>query len=91
MAPVARLAVRVQPRAKTDALGGERGGALVVRVTAPPVDGKANAAVCALVARAAGVPKSAVTVVHGAGTRDKVLEIRGVDTASLRRAVGLDV
>ena len=91
MAPVARLAVRVQPRAKSDALDGERGGALVVRVTAPPVDGRANAAVCALVARAAGVPKSAVTVVHGAGTRDKVLEIRGVDTASLRRAVGLDV
>ena len=90
MAPVARLAVRVQPRAKSDALGGERGGALVVRVTAPPVDGRANAAVCALVARAVGVPKSAVTVVHGAGTRDKVLEIRGVDTASLRRAVGLD-
>jgi uncharacterized protein YggU (UPF0235/DUF167 family) len=42
------------------------------------------------VARAAGVPKSGVTVVHGAGTRDKVLEVRGVDTASLRRAVGLD-
>ena len=90
MAPVARLAVRVQPRAKSDALAGERGGALVVRVTAPPVDGKANAAVCALVARAAGVRTSAVTVVHGAGTRDKVLEVRGVDTASLRRAVGLD-
>ena len=90
VAPVARLAVRVQPRARSDALAGERGGALVVRVTAPPVDGKANAAVCALVARAVGVPKSAVTVVHGAGTRDKVLEIRGVDTASLRRAVGLD-
>ena len=90
MEPVARLAIRVQPRAKSDALAGERGGALVVRVTAPPVDGKANAAVCALVARAAGVPKSAVTVLRGAGTRDKLLEIRGLDESSLRRRLGLD-
>ncbi len=90
MEPVARLASRVQPRAKSDALAGERGGALVVRVTAPPVDGKANAAVCALVARAAGVPKSAVTVLRGAGTRDKLLEIRGLDESSLRHRLGLD-
>ena len=87
---VARLAIRVQPRAKRSEVVGERAGAVVVRVAAPPVDGRANAAVCALVARAAGVRTSAVTVVHGAGTRDKVLEVRGVDTASLRRAVGLD-
>ena len=90
MEPVARLAVRVQARASSDALGGERGGALVVRVTAPPVDGRANAAVCALVARAAGVPKSAVTVVRGAGARDKLLEIRGLDEPTLRRRLGLD-
>jgi uncharacterized protein YggU (UPF0235/DUF167 family) len=88
--PVARLAVRVQARASSDALGGERAGALVVRVTAPPVDGRANAAVCALVARAAGVPKSAVTVVRGAGARDKLLEIRGLDEPTLRRRLGLD-
>ena len=90
MEPVARLAVRVQARASSDALGGERAGALVVRVTAPPVDGRANAAVCALVARAAGVPKSAVTVVRGAGARDKLLEIRGLDEPTLRRRLGLD-
>jgi uncharacterized protein len=63
---------------------------VLVRVAAPPVDGKANAAVCALVAARAGVPRSAVAVVHGAGTRDKVLEVRGVDLASLRRSLGLD-
>ena len=90
MEPVARLAVRVQARASSDALGGERAGALVVRVTAPPVDGRANAAVCALVARAARVPKSAVTVVRGAGARDKLLEIRGLDEPTLRRRLGLD-
>ena len=87
---MARLAIRVQPRAKRSEVVGERAGAVVVRVAAPPVDGKANAAVCTLVARAAGVPRSAVTVVHGAGARDKLLEVSGVDLATLRRSLGLD-
>jgi uncharacterized protein (TIGR00251 family) len=90
VALVARLAVRVQPRARRTEVVGEREGAVVVRVTAPPVDGKANAAVCAFVASRAGVPRSAVTVLRGAGARDKVLEVRGVDLASLRGSLGLD-
>ena len=49
----AQLRVRLQPRASRSEIVGERDGALVVRVTAPPVDGKANAALCALLARAA--------------------------------------
>jgi uncharacterized protein (TIGR00251 family) len=88
--PVARLAIRVQPRARVSEIAGEREGIVTVRVAAPPVDGKANAAVCALVARHAGVSKSSVRVVRGAGARDKVLEVRGLDDASLRRALGLD-
>jgi uncharacterized protein YggU (UPF0235/DUF167 family) len=85
-----RLAIRVQPRARRTEVAGERAGAVVVRVAAPPVDGKANAAVCALVADRAGIPRSAVTVLRGAGSRDKVLEVHGVDLASLRRSLGLD-
>lgn len=80
----------MQPRAKRTEVVGERGDAVLVRVAAPPVDGKANAAVCAFVARQAGVPKSAVTVVRGAGARDKVLEVEGIDLPGLRRALGLD-
>jgi uncharacterized protein len=83
----ARLRVRVVPRAKRDDLAGERGGALVVRVTAPPVEGRANAAVCALVAKRAGVPKSRVTVVRGGGSRDKVPEIDGMTGSELREAL----
>jgi len=83
------IRVRVVPRAKRNELAGERAGALLVRVTAPPVDGKANAAVCRLIARAAGVPQSRVSVVRGASARDKVVRVEGVEARALRAAVGL--
>jgi len=68
---------------------GERAGAIVIRVTAPPVDGRANAALCAFVAKRAGVPPSRVEVVRGAGSRDKLLRVAGVDPAALRAALGV--
>jgi uncharacterized protein (TIGR00251 family) len=83
------LRVRVQPRAKRSELGGVRAGALVVRVAAPPVEGKANAAVCALLASAAGVPKSRVSVVRGASAREKVVRLEGVSAEALRAALEL--
>ena len=61
----------------------------MVRVTAPPVDGKANAALCALVAERAGVPPSRVSVVRGLSSRDKVVRVLGVEPAALRSALGL--
>lgn len=84
----ARLAVRVQPRAPRDALGGWRQGRLVVRVMAPPQDGRANAAAVALVASALGLPASAVRVVAGARHRDKLLSIRGLDPEQIRVRLG---
>src|SRR3954471_11012322 len=77
------VTVRVQPRAAKDALAGERAGALVVRVTAPPVDGRANDAVCRLLAKTAGVPPSRVTVERGATGRDKMVRIAGASAHSL--------
>lgn len=62
---------------------------MVIRVTAPPVDGRANAALCALVAELAGVPRSRVQVVRGAKARDKVVRVEGIGPAELRRALGL--
>lgn len=85
--PAVRIAIRLQPRARRDEVVGMRGDALVVRVTAPPVDGRANAALCALVAKRARVPKSAVSVVAGASARDKLVEVRGIDEAALRAAL----
>jgi uncharacterized protein (TIGR00251 family) len=85
----ALLRVRVQPRARRDEVVGERAGAVVIRLVAPPVDGKANAALCAFVAEAAGVPRSRVELVRGATSRDKVVRVLGVAEADLRRALGL--
>lgn len=70
-----RITVRVQPRASRSGIDGERGGAWRVRVQAPPVDGAANDAVCALLADALGVPKRGVRVVGGAAARTKIIEI----------------
>ncbi len=81
------LSVRLQPRARRNEIVGERDGAIVIRVTAPPVDGKANAALCAFVARAAGVARSRVRVVRGQTSRDKVVRVEGADEMALRRAL----
>jgi uncharacterized protein (TIGR00251 family) len=80
----ARIAVRVQPLAARDELGGEHGGALLVRVTAPPVGGRANDAVCRIVAKAVGVPPSGVSIIRGARGREKLVEVDGVDDEELR-------
>lgn len=77
--------VRVTPRASTSGLGGERAGALVVRVTAPPLDGRANEAVMALLAEALDVPRSVVRLESGATGRTKVVSVPVGAEAALRR------
>jgi uncharacterized protein (TIGR00251 family) len=78
------LKVRVQPRASADALGGIREGALVVRLTAPPVEGKANAALARFLGRALRVPPSSIEVVRGATGRDKLVRIAGLTPSAMR-------
>lgn len=75
-----RVRLRVIPGARRDAVGGERDGALLVRVAAPAVDGKATAAVLRAVAAAFGVRGRNVRLVSGTLNRDKVVEI-GMDEA----------
>jgi uncharacterized protein (TIGR00251 family) len=79
--------VRAQPRARRDEIAGERDGAVLVRVTAPPVEGKANDAVRKLIAKRLGVAPTLVSVVRGGSSRDKVIEVAGMDDAELRRAL----
>ena len=83
------LNVRVIPRAKKTELSGERDGALVVRVAAPPVDGAANEALIDCLARALGVPKRAVRIVSGGRGRQKRVAIAGVTEAQIRALLTL--
>lgn len=85
---MAHLRVHVTPKSSRDGIGGWRGGELEVRVTAPPEDGKANAAVCRVVAKALKVPKSAVKVVRGESSRHKTLGVDGADDERVREAFG---
>lgn len=76
--------VRVVPRSSRAEIAGIHDGALRVCLTAPPVDGAANAALVAFMAQTLGVPKRAVTIVRGETGRQKVLAIQGVDAARAR-------
>lgn len=76
------------PRSGKNEVGGVRDGRLLVRVTAPPKDGKANAAVCKLIAKSAGVAKGAVSIASGASSRNKIVEVDGLSEAELRRRLG---
>lgn len=67
--------VRVTPRASVNAVRVDEGGAIRVSVTCVPENGKANAAVIKLLARAIGVPKSRLTLIRGATSRDKSFRI----------------
>ncbi|PYM41148.1 MAG: DUF167 domain-containing protein [Candidatus Rokuibacteriota bacterium] len=78
------LRLRVEPRASRDEILGWRNDVLRVRVTAPPVEGAANAAVVALVARALRVASSTVRVVRGERGRDKRVRVAGLTDADVR-------
>lgn len=83
-----RFGVRVSPRASRDAILGVHDGALKVALTAPPVEGAANAALVALLAKALGVAKRAVTIAAGEASRQKRVQIEGVTAAEVRRLIG---
>ena len=81
------IAVRLQPRSKKDEVVGRRGEQVVIRVNAPPVDGKANAALCAFIARKLRIAPGRVDLVRGQTSRDKVVRVEGVTQADLRAAL----
>jgi len=83
---VVSFAVRVQPRASRDEIAGEYQESLKIRLTAPPVDDRANEALRKLLASRLNVPLAAVRIASGEHSRTKRVEIRGV-TADLIRAL----
>jgi uncharacterized protein YggU (UPF0235/DUF167 family) len=90
-----RLTVRAYPSAKRAGVGGRYGSdeppVLIVRVTAPAVDGKANEAVLRAVAAAVGVPRRSAWIVSGAESRTKVVELDGADPQALAALLAQNV
>lgn len=80
----ARIEVRLRPRGHADELLGFEEGVLQARVSAPPVDGKANKALCRLIAKRAGVAPSRVSVARGEKSRQKLLLVEGLDEVDLK-------
>jgi uncharacterized protein (TIGR00251 family) len=74
----------VIPRAPRTKVDGERAGALLIRLAAPPVDGAANEALVAFLAEALDVPRRQVTIVSGETSRDKRVQIAGLDESAVR-------
>ena len=85
----ARMTVRITPRASRDEIVGEREGVLLVRVTAPPVDGAANEALVRLLAKVVGVPRGDVLIASGATSRTKIVDVAGLELHEVRLRLGL--
>ena len=81
----ASFAVKVQPRARKNAITGKVGDALKLAVTAPPVDGKANAACIEFFADLLRVPRCSITIASGQGSRNKVVRVAGLSADEVRR------
>lgn len=81
------LTLHIQPGAKKTEVAGLHGDALKIRLAAPPVDGKANEALVAFVAKTLGVPKASVELVSGQTSRAKRLRVAGVAAAAAEAAL----
>ena len=84
----ASFAVRVQPRARKNAITGELGDALKLALTAPPLEGKANEACIEFFANLLKVPRSSVTIASGKTSRRKIIRIAGMSADEVRRQMG---
>ena len=84
----ATFAVKVQPRAKKNAITGELGHALKLALTAPPIEGRANDACIEFFAKLLNVSRSSVTIASGAASRNKVIRVAGLSAEEVRQRMG---
>ena len=87
--PITRLRVKVHARARRDEVLGFQGNVLRIKVTAPPVEGKANHAVVELLAAHLRVPKSSIRIVSGEHAPLKLVEVAGLDSAAVTERLRL--
>ena len=83
------IRLRVQPRARIERLEGLRDGYVRLRLTAPPVDGAANAACIAFLAKILGISRAQLHLQTGVKNRDKLVHITGLTPAQVAAALGL--
>jgi uncharacterized protein len=81
--------LRVQPRARTERLDSVREGCIRLRLAAPPVDGAANAACIAFLAKMLGINRSQMHLQAGAKSREKLVHVAGLTPAQVAAALGL--
>ena len=81
------ITVRVLPRSSKNTLVWEE-GQLKARLTAPPVDGAANEALIALLAERLDVPRRSISIVRGASSRQKTVEIAGLSLEDIQQKLG---
>jgi uncharacterized protein (TIGR00251 family) len=81
----ARILIKAVPGAKRDEIVGRLGDRLKVRVAAPPEGGRANEAICALIADALGVKTRDVRIIAGQSRAEKTVEVEGVDEVAVAR------
>jgi uncharacterized protein (TIGR00251 family) len=82
--PQATLSVRVQPRASRNEVAGLDGETLKIRLTAPPVEGEANAACLKFLAKLLDLPPSRLAIIQGARSRTKLIRITGLTQTEVR-------
>jgi len=82
---MATIRVHVVPNAKIDKVVGEHAGAIKIRLRAPAVEGKANAALVDFLAKRLKVPKRTIVLLRGHKSRDKLVRIDGLSEEELRR------
>ncbi len=86
----ATVTVRVQPRASRDEVAGLSEGVLRIRLTAPPLENRANEALVRFLAGALDLPRASVEIVKGDRGRNKIVRIRGIAAEELYGRLGLE-
>jgi uncharacterized protein (TIGR00251 family) len=86
----ATFAVRVQPRARRNAIAGVVGDALKLALTAPAVEGRANQACIEFLAEFLGVPRSSVTIAAGETSRNKIIRVSGLPAAEVHKRLAVE-
>ena len=83
------LKIHLQPRASRNGIDGVQGDALKLRVTAPPVEGRANKALKKLLAEHLGIPPSQIAIITGQRSREKLVQLSGISRAEVEKALGI--